>query len=102
MKYVVIEVKRKVRNNEGEVVEEAIELPIVFARELVHKDVADMMNIASRHSIDNWQRTKTIAAGFVNFDCDGAHCHGKSESLGIPSRGKQDSALINHLGSRGY
>lgn len=97
MKYVVVQVVRKVRNQDGSIGEETLELPVIFPKELVHKDMADMVNIASRHGIDNWQSTRTIAAGFVNFDAD-VICHGRSESLDISSRPDVDSKLIEQLG----
>lgn len=40
---------------------------------------------------------QALGAGFVGFDSDGAHCYGKSVSMGIESRGEKDSELINSL-----
>ncbi len=99
MKYVVVQVVRKVRNPDGTAGEETLELPVIFPKELVHKDMADMVNLAARREIDHWQSTKTVSAGFVNFDAD-IICHGRSESLGMDSRRDVDAKLIEELGPR--
>ena len=38
-----------------------------------------------------------IAAGFVRFTTDGLECYGQSISLGIASRGEEDSKMINKM-----
>lgn len=59
---------------------EEFELPIIFPKQLTHRDVAF--------------RYTAISAGFFFIDKEGkVLAGGKSDSLGIPSR-PEDSALI--------
>lgn len=91
MKYIVIGVKSK----SADVTQE---IPFIFPDFLVHRDVYEMMvmhllrvnPVAARGTIFK------VSGGFLSsLDCSTPNaCHGKSESLGVKSRGEKDSALI--------
>lgn len=74
------------------------ELPLIFADAYVHKDMADMAsNILHREiygSLTIRREVQCVAAGFLSSLGVDVGCYGKSESLGIKSRGKIDDALI--------
>lgn len=57
------------------------EIPLVFDAVLPHNSFKVLGDI--------------ISAGFVQFSEEGACCFGKSISLKLDSRGKEDSELIN-------
>lgn len=75
--------------------EDGVEEIFVFPKRYNHDDFAEAVNTAKIRSPNNhreWERhyKKPIAAGFV----DGLTCHGRSETLDLPSRGERDSMLL--------
>ncbi|WP_338924645.1 hypothetical protein V0M98_34060 (plasmid) [Pseudomonas silesiensis] len=67
----------------------------IFPKRFNHDDFADVVNYLKTFqngNPDNWERQykKPIAAGFT----DGKHCTGRSETLGLDSRGRLDELLI--------
>lgn len=86
MKYIVIQLIFSIDN--------VRELPFVFPDVVVHKDMADSMVGILKAQFPS-AAIKPVAAGFLssmtfNEDC----CNGKSISLHLNSRGKQDSRLL--------
>lgn len=72
--------------------EMALELPIIFPDILVHADVAKCVGWMMQEQFK--APVKAISAGFLNsIEFDGI-CYGKSESLGLSSRGSVDEKLI--------
>lgn len=67
-----------------------IEVPITFPEMLVHSDVA----MAIRRGCEGMGRAQVVGAGFFSSTGMGIECHGKSESLNVASRGKEDSKLF--------
>lgn len=61
------------------------EMMIVFPEVLVHKEVAGAMSGLVKDA-------EVVGAGFVNPEGD---CFGRSDSLGIKSRGKTDTELLS-------
>lgn len=59
--------------------------PIIFDEATEHS--AMLSNVAGT----------LVSAGFVSFSKEGLQCFGKSVSLDIKARPKEDSALINRL-----
>lgn len=91
MKYIVCEVKR-----EGETI---ARIPVIFPDLLVHSMVfAQMRAMLETTYFSNRGRTtvEPLSGGFISsmsFE-GGDLCTGKSESLGVVSRGKLDDQLI--------
>lgn len=86
MKYVVIGVTMEAGNK--------LELPIIFPDILVHKEVAEQMRRVMRKTFSKMQSAEAVSAGFCNSAGLEPDCHGKSDSIGMPSRGRVDDALI--------
>lgn len=83
MKYIVTE------NEEGK------QEIFMFPKRYNHDDMADTVNHLKsfkNHNPREWARKykKPIAAGFT----DGSHCHGRSETLDLSSRGDRDAMLL--------
>jgi hypothetical protein len=76
-------------------------LPIIFPDYLVHDDVAKaIIALLERQDGPKLQPRKAVAAGeVIIFD---AKCEGKSESLGLKSRGSIDSFSIKLGHYAGY
>lgn len=96
MKYVVLQVTdHAARAGEDDMVRE---LPIIFPEALVHKDMADAVGrVLRRERPDGRMREVVpVAGGFIHSMNVGSKggCNGKSESLGLASRGEQDDVLI--------
>lgn len=74
------------------------EIPVIFPKFLVHKDVADISRVRSiRRNFDS-----IVAAGFCHIDSDGNwNCYGESESLRIESRETDSQLLNNYPSTRG-
>lgn len=77
------------------------ELPILFPSCLSHKEVADALKAMRVEHGNGWKRpladAEAVSAGFLNsaqLMALDSTCFGRSESLGVESRGDQDSALI--------
>lgn len=51
----------------------------------------DHYQIANAHRI---QKGEILGAGFIKWDDDGPYCHGHSTTLGIKSRGADDTLLL--------
>lgn len=81
MKYVVFK-----REHRGVV----RELPVLFPEALVHAEVAKWLTSA-RGPLAGYS---AVSAGFLSSLNVPAECHGKSDSLGLVSRGDEDSRLI--------
>lgn len=82
MKYIVIQLGEK-------------ESIFVFPRDVDHDRMFEACEAIRFGSDRNWVREirkngEAIAAGFV----DGGVCHGRSETLGLASRGDVDTALL--------
>lgn len=65
---------------------------VAFPRSINHDRMAEAMEALRFGSDRNWHRRQgaVLAAGFI----DGNKCHGRSETLGISSRGDADTALL--------
>ena len=89
MKYIVVEVTTKgiIR-----------ELPFIFPENFVHKAMYQMVEreYIFDHKADS---VRCIAAGFISSlgVAPAGGCYGKSESLGISSRGEEDDSIIPML-----
>jgi len=96
MKYVVLAVTDHGRSGES-----VRHVPIIFPDLLVHSEVSSA--IARTLRTDAWENgirreVKPLSAGFLSSTVISAgkpFCHGKSESLNLPSRPVEDSALIS-------
>ena len=64
-----------------------------FPRTVNHDVMAEILTRLKDQTHGNWQRiTRTvISAGFVTA---GGKCYGESETLGLESRGDEDTALL--------
>ena len=68
------------------------EIPIIFPDELVHEDVANSLHhVLLEHY--GQKENSVISAGFISVGLI-LSCHGRSETLGIESRGIVDETLI--------
>lgn len=76
-------------------------LPIIFPDYLVHDDVAkSIIDLLAKRDGPKLQPRKAVAAGEVTiFD---AKCEGRSETLGLASRGQVDSFSIKLGHYAGY
>ncbi len=81
MKYIVIE-------------SDGVELMFVFPGSVVHSEMLESVRSTRHLAGRGWdwpfECAKPVSAGFIK---DG-RCHGRSESIGIDSRGAVDSALL--------
>lgn len=82
MKYIVIQLGEK-------------ESIFVFPRDVDHDRMFEACEAIRFGNERNWVREirmngEAISAGFV----DGGVCHGRSETLGLASRGEADTALL--------
>lgn len=88
MKYIVV---RATSSNGVDDVQ--TDIPVIFADSLVHKDVANytchMLMFDDQNVTSN---TEVISAGFVELLP--FRCHGRSDSIGIDSRGQLDTELM--------
>lgn len=67
-----------------------MEIPVIFPDRLVHVDVAKaIVRALPRVRV---VACKVVSAGMLEFPS--LECHGRSETLGIDSRGEEDSRLI--------
>jgi hypothetical protein len=87
MKYVVLEVDMGTDTK--------LEVPFVFPDLLVHKSVAAQMTHLCYRNFPKCHNVRCISAGFVSSIDMQVSCYGKSESLNVISREKEDSALIS-------
>lgn len=63
-----------------------VELPVLFAPEISHKQIADGVRRGTGRARDSRIEIKPISAGFVDDLHDSqVRCYGRSESLGIAS-----------------
>ena len=66
----------------------------VFPRTVDHDRMKEACEIIRFGDERNWNREyrdgEVVSAGFI----DNGVCHGRSETLGLSSRGKQDAALL--------
>lgn len=70
----------------------------VFPRNVDHDRMFEACEAIRFGGDRNWERKylrdgECVAAGFI----DGGQCHGKSETLGIKSRGEADTKLLAHF-----
>ena len=72
--------------------ENGLEEIFIFSKSVVHASLAEVLNYIKVGTARNWRREhcEIVGAGFT----DGKTCYGESESLGIKSRGTQDSRLL--------
>lgn len=67
----------------------------VFPRTVDHDRMAEACEAIRFGDDHNWKRKyregECIAAGFI----DGGICHGRSETLGLTSRGEKDTQLLS-------
>lgn len=76
------------------VLSEGKEQIFLFSPEINHNDFAEVLNYLKVHDDKgHWFRTprKLVSAGFT----DGNTCYGRSETLNLNSRPKEDSALLS-------
>jgi hypothetical protein len=71
------------------------ELIFIFPRDVDHDRMAEAIAAIRFGSDQNWERKlrkdgELISAGFI----DNGECHGRSETLGIESRGMPDTELL--------
>ena len=89
MKYIVVEVTHKTIVRE---------LPFIFPESFVHKSMYQMVEreYLFDHKADS---VRCVAAGFIRSlaVAPAGGCYGKSESLGIASRGEEDDDIIPML-----
>ena len=66
----------------------------IFPRTVNHDAMAEVLCRIKNHTHGNWRRVfrNPISAGFVDINCN---CFGKSETLGIESRGAVDTSLLH-------
>ena len=75
--------------------EDGVEEIFVFPKRYNHDDFAQDINglrVRDPNNHREWARKykEPIAAGFT----DGSHCHGRSETLDLSSRGDRDAMLL--------
>ena len=75
------------------------EFPFIFPEGMVHKDMYQMVerNLIMQERAES---VECVGAGFIScrdVDPGESACHGMSESLGVKSRGPEDSRLISLL-----
>lgn len=92
MKYVIIQAALHKRGQK----DVTVLIPVIFSGRLVHSEMAEAVkhNLYRDHD-HNYDNMKTIGAGFVDTTNKGFVCYGRSESLNVASRGKQDSDVCN-------
>ena len=77
--------------------------PFLFSGEVTHSNMAEY---AQHALIEEFNRPfdskelSVVSAGF--YDLHQQKCHGKSESLGLESRGHEDDSVICRCNSVGY
>ena len=71
-----------------------IEEMFVFPETINHDCMAEMISRIKNQSHGDWERIcrTPIAAGFITTD---GECYGRSETLGLDSRGYSDTVLFN-------
>lgn len=77
--------------------------PFLFSGEVTHSNMAEFAHRALVEEFDrpfDPKELEVVSAGF--YDLHQQKCHGKSESLGIESRGHEDDSVINRCNSIGY
>lgn len=68
------------------------DMPIIFPNSMAHSEVAAGFGfIVAAHKWDH-NRVKAISAG--EFNIDTGECSGRSDSLGLDSRGDVDTRII--------
>lgn len=77
MKYIILQ------RHIGDLIQET---PVIFPKWLIHSDMAEVCR-----RLPELRTAMIVAAGFWN---PVTGCGGKSESLGVSSRGEQDTDLI--------
>jgi hypothetical protein len=92
MKYIVCQVQRNGKP--------FINVPVVFPEILVHAMVfAQMRSLLEMQYFSNDHKTEVIPLSAGDFSStsfpDEQFCHGKSESLGVKSREKEDDTLLS-------
>lgn len=92
MKYVIVQAQLHKRDQ----ADVTVLIPVIFSGRLVHSEMAE----AVKHNLyrddnHNYDNMKTVGAGFVDTTNKGFVCYGRSESLNVASRGKQDSDICN-------
>jgi hypothetical protein len=65
--------------------------PVIFPSFLIHEDVAKRVLEMSGVS----ENCKAVSAGECYVEVDGVG--GKSETLGLPSKGEEDESIINNF-----
>ena len=78
------------------------ELMFTFPNEVWHSMFYDIIQAVKNNPGSSWERRyrgwECVAAGFIQVDpaamC-GVFCYGKSESIGVTSRGITDASLFN-------
>lgn len=77
------------------------EMLFTFPNDIAHNHMFDAVTMVKEGLPLNWTRphrlAKIVSAGFIN---NAGECGGKSESLGIESRGTADTALFRAGGQR--
>lgn len=82
MKYIIIQTdKNGIKQN----------FPIIFPADLVHSEVAQAITSGR---VEDMLGAQVISAGFLSSHEMTPNCHGRSESIGVDSRGKVDSEII--------
>ncbi len=88
MKYIIIEAEYGMNSNGS--TERKVAFPIIFPNCLVHSEVFNGITRTFRRH--GFLCAKAVAAGFYNV-INGC-CDGKSETLNLDSRGREDERII--------
>lgn len=69
----------------------SVEVPCVFPVMLSHDVMADHLRHAVAHDL-KWEVGEVVGAGFLSPM--NMRCHGESDTLGVASRGREDTEVI--------
>ena len=89
MKYIVMSVKQNKADGFS------LEVPFMFPDAVVHLYMSTVAKLVCEQQWKNCE-IKCISAGFFSSTALEANCYGKSESIGIKSRGERDAYLIRN------
>ena len=73
--------------------EDGNEQVFTFPRAIDHDAMAEVLEHIKNQTHGNWERVyrRPVSAGFVNSK---GECHGRSETLGVKSRGDVDTIIM--------
>jgi hypothetical protein len=95
MKYIVLEVTDWTGTGRNK---QARELPVIFPEAMIHSEVAHALALMLNAERPGKRTVKAVSAGNINsMDLMQIECCGKSETLGLQSRGIVDDQLMRML-----